>query len=70
MQSMNTAELNNLEFHTESLIKMLQHLKMENQALKQKLNSQTNKCEQFRQLHYKLAGKVKKIIQELKGGLG
>ena len=66
---MNTAELNNLEFQTESLIKTLQHLKMENQALKQKLASHARECSQFKQLNAKTANKIKQIINQLKGEL-
>jgi cell division protein ZapB len=66
---MNTAELNNLEFQTESLIKTLQHLKMENQALKQKLASHTRDHSHFKQLNTKTANKIKQIINQLKGEL-
>jgi len=63
---MNTAELNDLEIQVDSLIRNLERLKTDNQALRNQLASSARERSNLREKNQLAATKIRGIISQLK----
>ncbi len=63
---MDTAELNGLTVQIDNLLLSMQHLKSENNALRNKLATAARDRQRLQEANQQATAKVKKIVQQLK----
>lgn len=66
MSSINTIELSGLEYQVDHLLRSLERLQAENASLRQKLASHARERAYFINQNQHVAGKIKKIIAQLR----